>query len=238
MLPRKQYLARPDLLVKNKVQIIAANLDQLVIVSSTKEPQFKPGLVDRFLISAKSEELEAIVVINKIDLTNQTEFQAYADAWSSLGYHTLFTSAKTGYGMNELIPYLKTKSSVLAGHSGVGKTSLINAIQPSLNLNTREISRSTGKGVHATASVVMFPLDFGGWIADTPGIKVFGLTGINKANLCQYFPEMTKHDGECKFNNCLHLSEPGCVIKKAVKTGDIHEFRYLSYKRIFEQLND
>jgi len=236
VLSRKQYLAKPDLLVKNKIQIIASNLDQLVIVSSVQEPRFKPGLIDRFLVSAECEKLEAIIVINKIDLASRDEFNVYVDAWNSLGYQTIFTSAKTGHGLNELKLLLKAKSSVLAGHSGVGKTSLINAVQPSLNLNTSEISISTGKGVHTTASVVMFPLDLGGWIADTPGIKVFGLTGINRTNLYQNFPEMAKLEGECKFNNCLHISEPGCAVKKAVKSGDICEFRYLSYKRIFEKL--
>ncbi len=236
ILSRKQYLARPDALVKGKLQVIAANLDQLVIITSMKKPKFKPGLVDRFLVSAESENLKAAIVINKIDLADPDKFLDYADAWRMLGYPVIFTSAKTGAGLDGLITLFKDKSSVLAGHSGVGKSSLLNAIQPSLNLRTKEISKATGKGTHVTTSVIMYALDFGGWVTDTPGLKIFGLSGINKNNLLYHFPEIKDRTGKCRFNNCLHINEPDCAVKSAVDSGEIYEFRYLSYKRIWEKL--
>lgn len=236
VLPRSQYLARPVALVKGKVQVIAANLDQLVIISSIQNPKFKPGLIDRFLVSAINENLKAVIVLNKIDLAEKNIYSDYLDVWRSLGYPAIYTSAITGEGIEELLSLLKGKSSAMAGHSGVGKSSLLNAIKPSLNLATKEVSKYSDRGVHTTSSVVMFPLDNDSWVADTPGIKVFGLTGLDKKNLFLSFPEMTEFNDCCKFNNCLHISEPGCAVKKAVETGSISKFRYLSYIRIWEQL--
>lgn len=236
VLPRKQLLARPDVLDNKKMQVIATNLDQLVIITSTTKPRFKPGLVDRFLISAEYEDLKPIIVINKIDLVPQDKFENYASIWGSLGYCVAFTSAKDRLGLDDFITLLKDKTSVLAGHSGTGKSSLLNAIQPSLNLHTREISRASGRGVHATTTVRMYPLSFGGWVVDTPGLKVFGLSGIDRKNLWQYFPEMRNQQGNCRFDDCLHINEPGCAIKEAVGTRVISEFRYSNYKRIWRKL--
>lgn len=238
VLPRTQFLARPDVLDNRRVQVIAANLDQLVIITSTSKPRFKPGLVDRFLVSAEYEDLKAVIIINKIDLVPQDEFKNYASSWNSLGYNVAFTSAKNGLGLDDFKTLLKDKTSVLAGHSGVGKSSLLNAIQPSLNLHTREISAATGRGVHATASVRMYPLNFGGWVVDTPGLKAFGLSGINRKNLWQYFPEIKNKRESCRFDDCLHINEPGCAIKEAVGTHVISEFRYSSYKRIWKKLSN
>ncbi|MCP4582537.1 MAG: ribosome small subunit-dependent GTPase A [candidate division Zixibacteria bacterium] len=237
VLPRRQLLSRPDILVKGKKQVIAVNLDQLVIITSTKDPQFKPGLIDRFLICAEIEKLQAAVVINKVDLADPKEFLVYAEAWESAGYRVIFTSALNGSGLTEFANLLKDKSSTLAGHSGVGKSSLLNAIQPQLNIRTKQISKTSGKGVHTTTSVIMHPLTFGGWVADTPGLKVFGLSGATRSNLCTFFPEMTEHD-DCRFNDCVHLNEPDCAVKAAVESGNISEFRYNNYKKIYEQLLD
>ena len=192
---------------------------------------------DRFLVSAENEKLKASVVINKVDLAGQAEFGLYSEAWTSLGYQTIFTSAETGEGLAKLISLLRGQTSVLAGHSGVGKSSLLNAIQPHLNITIGEISRSTGRGVHTTTSMVMYPLDFDAWVTDTPGLKVFGLSGIDQENLYHNFPEMSKFEGLCKFNDCLHISEPGCAVKKAVETGTIHNFRYQSYQKMLSELN-
>lgn len=236
VLPRKQFLARPDVMDNEKMQVIAANLDQLVIITSTMKPRFKPGLVDRFLISAEHENLESVIIINKIDLAPPVEFKNFISTWSSLGYNVAFTSAKDKIGLDDFADFLKHKTSVLAGHSGVGKSSLLNAIQPSLDLHTREISQTTEKGVHATSAVRMYPLDFGGWVVDTPGLKVFGLSGIDKKNLWYCFPEMRNYQGHCRFNDCLHINEPGCAVKEAVEMKTISEFRYSSYKRMWESL--
>jgi len=236
IMPRQQYLARPDLLVKGQRQIIAANLDQLVIISSTRAPKFKPGLVDRFIVNAEHENLKPAIVINKIDLAGDAEFAEFAGTWRKLGYTVAFTSAITGEGLSGLIGILKDKTSVLAGHSGVGKSSLLNALDSKLHLRTREISIATGKGVHTTTSVIMYPMPMGGWVTDTPGLKVFGLTHYRPEHIADCFAEMRGLAGSCRFGDCLHVSEPGCSIKAAVGSGGIAEFRYESYLKIINEL--
>jgi ribosome biogenesis GTPase len=237
VLPRRQYLSRPDLLNPDKKKIIAANLDQLVIVVSTKDPPFRAGLVDRFLVSAEKESLKAIIVINKIDLSNRKRFAEYEKNWILLGCEQVYTSAMNGAGIDDLKSILRNKTSALAGHSGVGKSSLLNVIQPSLNIKTQKISRASGKGVHTTTSVVFYPLDIGGWVADTPGLKVFGLTGITRKNLDRFFPDFAEKIDRCKFADCLHISEPDCAVKQAVATGEIFESRYQSYLKLWNQLD-
>ena len=236
VLPRKQYLVKPGLLSPEKRQVIAANLDQLVIVSSTENPKFKAGLIDRFLVSAEKENLKAIIVINKIDLCPADEFKTYEDIWAGIGYRVFFTSATEKVGLDQLSEALTGKSSALAGHSGVGKSSLLNAIQPSLDLKTGGISKSTGRGVHTTTSVVFHHLGFGGWVADTPGLKVFGIADIVRKDLYHCFPEFINHIDNCRFDNCQHMDEPGCAIKKAMENGIIAESRYRSYQKLWQQL--
>lgn len=238
ILDRKQVLARPDILVKGKTQVFATNLDQLVVVSSTRSPDFKPGLIDRFLVSAEIEKLKAAIVINKIDLASKEEFISYANAWESAGYQVVFTSAKNHLGLDSFKKLLYEKSSVLTGHSGVGKSSLLNAIQPDLNLQTRQISRYSGKGVHTTSSVIMYPLENSGWVVDTPGLKIFGLSGIGKKRLYECFPEIRDHEENCRFADCSHINEPDCAIKESVKNGRISEFRYQSYKKFWQQMDN
>ena len=237
ILPRRQFLARPDLLVKGQTQIIAANLDQLVVVSSTRAPRFKPGLIDRFIVNAEYENLQPAIVINKTDLADSSGFTDYAKVWRKLGYPVVFTSAKTGEGLPGLLDVLKEKSSVFAGHSGVGKSSLLNALDSRLQLKTREISEATGRGVHTTTSVIMYPLACGGWVTDTPGLKVFGLTGFKREYIPDCFLEMRKLKASCRFSDCIHISEPGCLVKAAVESGEIARFRYESYLKIISELN-
>lgn len=237
VLPRKQSVYRPDILGKSTHQVIATNLDQLIIVSSTQDPKFKPGLVDRFLVSAEIFGLPAVVIINKIDLQEPANYYRHSSVWGKLGYRVIFTSAKTREGIPEVIEILRAKTSTFAGHSGVGKSSLLNAIQPDLKIRTREISKSSGRGVHTTTSVIMYPLDFGGWVADTPGLKIFGLVESEKTSLQDYFPEFAAYENQCKFTNCQHRDEPGCRIKRAVDEGEVAGFRYHSYLKLWDQLD-
>lgn len=237
VLPRKQYLSRPDKITPTRRQVIVSNLDQLVIVSSTLEPQFKAGLVDRFLVSAEKENLPAAIVINKIDLKQPRYFNEYADAWRAAGYKVIFTSALEGNGLEEFKNLLKDKTSALSGHSGVGKSTLINAIQTDLNLRIESISKYTGKGVHTTTSVTMHPLDIGGWVVDTPGLKIFGISDIEKSDLAEYFPDINKLSAGCRFDDCHHINEPDCAVKKAVGSGMLFTDRYKSYKRLWEELD-
>jgi len=237
VLPRKQYLSRPDKITPDRRQVIATNLEQLVVVTSTSQPQFKAGLVDRFLVSAERENLAAAVVINKIDLKNPEKFTDYADSWRKAGYTVLFTSAKEKLGLDEFKNLLENKSSVLTGHSGVGKSTLINSIQPHLDLKTKKVSHYTGKGVHTTTSVNMYPLDFGGWIIDTPGLKIFSLADIEKSELADYFPEISELSEGCRFDDCNHINEPDCSIKQALNEGKLFEGRYESYRKLWEQLD-
>ena len=176
ILPRKQILRKPEVYLKKRQQVIAANMDQLVIITSTTRPTFKPGLVDRFLVSAENDNLEAIVVINKIDLRPAEDFQEYLQAWNGLGYRVICVSAKTGQGIEDLSKVLQDKESALAGHSGVGKSSLLNAIDRRLVLKISDISDATGRGVHTTSYARMYHLGIGGWVVDTPGLKVFSIS--------------------------------------------------------------
>ena len=234
--PRKQVLSRPDVYVKDRRQIIVANLDQLMIITSTTKPHFSAGLVDRLLVNAESQAIKAIVVINKIDLENEAGFAHYAKTWRDCGYPVIFTSAVTQDGLADLTATLKDKTSALAGHSGVGKSSLINEIDPSLDLKIRVISDATGKGVHTTAAVRMFPLKIGGWIADTPGLKVMTIADIDKKDLQLHFPDFRNHIDDCRFSDCIHINEPDCGIKDAVKKGRVAEYRYQSYQRLWHEL--
>jgi ribosome biogenesis GTPase / thiamine phosphate phosphatase len=237
VMPRGRILARQDVYVKGRKQIIAANLDQLVIISSTAEPVFKPGLVDRFLISAEKNELSPVIIINKIDIQNTDEFAPMIDAWKALKYQVIAVSAKNGDGIEEVATMLANKTSAFAGHSGVGKSTIINALAPKLALKTSEISSATGKGIHTTSMVRMFPLIGGGWIIDTPGLKVFDISEIKPDDLKKYFPEINERANDCRFDDCNHLNEPGCAVKEAVETGAIAAFRYQSFEKFWQELS-
>ncbi len=238
VLPRSSSLSRPDILNKEKIQVIAANVDQLIIICSTDKPQFKPGLVDRYLVLAEKEKVKPVIVLNKIDLRNPAEFAGYLDVWKRIGYHICFTSAANGEGIEEVAKILRNKISVTTGHSGVGKTTLINSIIPELRLKTQEISRATGKGVHTTSAAIMYPLADGGWIIDTPGLKVLDISIVSEKELQDCFPEFDGLRERCQFGDCLHLSEPNCAVKRAVAEGGIAEFRYQSYQRFLREIAD
>jgi ribosome biogenesis GTPase / thiamine phosphate phosphatase len=241
ILPRRNKLSRPATTTGQRVfeQVIVSNADQVVPVFAAASPPPKWGLLDRYLISAEASSLHSQICINKIDLTHDDDdLKAALDAYRRIGYAVHLVSAITGEGLDELKQVLKGRLSVFIGKSGVGKTSLLNAIQPGLGLRVKEISRGDqGKGMHTTTHLEMFSLDFGGTIVDTPGMREFGLWDVTKDDLALLFPEMADLVGRCKFGlDCRHDEEPGCAIRKAVVSGSISPHRYQSYMRLMEEL--
>ncbi len=239
VLPRRNKLTRPAPVPGERVfeQVIVANADQVIPVFAAANPPPKWGLLDRYLVSAAAAGLPALICINKLDLARAGgELHETIAAYRRLGYPVLLASAKTGEGLDELREVLQGRVSVLVGKSGVGKTSLLNALQPDLGLRVRALSRIE-KGRHTTSHLEMFPLDFGGALVDTPGMREFGLWNIRADELAALFPEMQPLVGRCKFRlDCRHDEEPGCAIRKAVMAGQISPQRYKSYLRLAEEL--
>ena len=213
-------------------QVIVANAHQIVAVASTLMPPLNFRTLDRFLILAEAGDMEAVICLNKMDLVDTTQREEFADAFANyekLGYRVLYTSINIPKSLEALHHALKDKFSVIIGASGVGKSSLLNALQPNLGLRVGEVGIKTQKGRHTTTLVELFPLDFGGEVADTPGIREVGLWDVDTENLEHYFPEMASYLGNCKFNDCAHVAEPDCAVQDAVETGEIHPERYRSY---------
>ena len=237
VLPRRSVLARPDVFYGHLKQVIAANADQLLIVASWRDPIFWPELTDRYLIAAERNNLSPILCVNKIDLAQDVaDCQSALRPYLHLGYRVLFTSALTGKGVSELREVLRGRMTVLAGLSGVGKSSLLSASQPGLQLRTGEVSDRSGEGQHVTSQVNLFRLDIGGFVVDTPGIREFGLSGLRRAELARFYPEMTAMEGGCRFNDCSHLHEPGCAVQAAMRQGLVSAMRYHNYQKIYECL--
>jgi ribosome biogenesis GTPase len=239
---RKNYITRSSPHNKNQHHIIASNLDQSLLFVTLKDPKTSLGFIDRFLITAEAYQIPAIIVFNKIDLLNEVDTEKLnwvQNIYEPIGYKVIKTSLKENIGMLELEKILKDKTSLLSGHSGVGKSTFINHLFPNFNLKTQEVSDWSGKGMHTTTFAEMFDLPGGGKIIDTPGIRELGLYNINKNELAHYFPEMNALLGECQFNDCIHINEPGCAIKKAVSENrdSINEERYFSYLNILESLD-
>jgi ribosome biogenesis GTPase len=241
VLPRDSKLSRPAPVPGQRVfeQVIVSNADQIVPVFSAANPTPKWGLLDRYLVSAEASGLPALIVINKLDLAwKNPELDAEIEIYRRIGYPVLLASALTGEGVEELRQTLQGKLSVFIGKSGVGKTSLLNAIQPGLGLRVKAVSNGeVGKGRHTTTHLEMFELDFGGALVDTPGMREFGLWDITAEELADLFPEMAEYVGQCKFGlSCRHDREPGCAIRKAVMAGAVSPYRYQSYMRLREEL--
>jgi ribosome biogenesis GTPase len=237
VLPRRSVLARPDVFASHLQQVIVANADQLLIVASWREPAVWLELIDRYLIAAERHNLLPVICVNKVDLAEDealchAELRPYVD----LGYRVLFTSALTGTGVDDLRDLLRDKTTVLAGLSGVGKSSLLAAVQPGLKLRTSNVSDS-GEGRHTTTQVTLLKLDPGGFVVDTPGIREFGVSGLDKSELVRFYPEIAAVAGECRFGNCSHLNEPDCAVREAVRLGHVPEARYHSYQKIYVTLS-
>jgi ribosome biogenesis GTPase len=216
-------------------QVIVANPDQAVFVFSCTRPEMRPGMLDRLLVGAEKQHLPVLIVANKVDLVGMVQAEQKFSHYASLGYPLMYTSAKSALGTLELKKRLQGKLSVFAGPSGVGKSSLLNAIQPGLGLAVRAISQVTDKGRHTTVVRQLFPLEGGGYVADTPGLKAMALWDILPEELDGYFPELRQLVDSCQFNNCTHTHEPGCAVLAAVQSGQVHPDRYASYVHMRHQ---
>ncbi len=213
-------------------QIILANPDQLVIVFACANPEPHLRMLDRFLVIAEKQKIQAVIVANKADLVQAEAAQEMFGIYTKLGYNVIYTSAKTGMGVPDLIDALSGKISALAGPSGVGKSSLLNVVQPELGLHVREVSEATSKGRHTTQVRELFPLDVGGYVADTPGIRSLALWDTEPEELDAYFVELRDLVANCQFSDCTHSHEPGCAVRKAVEQGTVSPERYTSYLRL------
>ena len=232
---RTRVLSRPTSGRPDIEQVLVANPDQAVFVFSCAEPDPNFRMLDRFLVVTEREDIPAIICANKIDLVLPRSAKAEFGLYPKLGYPVIYTSAVSGKGMRKLENALKGKISVMAGPSGVGKSSLLNVIQPDLGLRTKEVSDWSGKGVHTTVVPELIPLEMGGYVADTPGVKAFGIWDIEADELDAYFPEMRDLVADCAFSDCTHLHEPDCAIIAAVEAGEIAPERYDSYLRIRQE---
>jgi ribosome biogenesis GTPase / thiamine phosphate phosphatase len=238
---RHNYINRQSPSHRMQHHIVAANIDQSFLIVTLKDPRTSQGFADRWLVTCEAYHVPAVLLFNKTDLYRNKEeekFQAWKEMYTAIGYRIIRMSVATGEGLDEVKRLLRDKISLLSGHSGVGKSSFLNALFPGLGLKTQDVSGWSGKGIHTTTFAEMFDLPEGGHIIDTPGMREFGLVNISKAELSGYFPEMRALAGLCQFNNCLHLEEPGCKIKQAVSEGVIAANRYDSYCAILASIEE
>jgi ribosome biogenesis GTPase len=234
--PRQRMLSRLAPTPRGEYQqIIIANPDQAVFVFACAQPELRPGMLDRFLVVVEKQHLPVLIVANKVDLVGIAQAEQRFSHYYNLGYPLIYTSAKIELGIFELKKRLVGKLSVFIGPSGVGKSSLLNMIQPGLGLSVRSVSRATQKGRHTTVVRQLFPLAGGGYVADTPGLKAMALWDILPEELDGYFPELRELVGGCQFSDCTHTHEPGCAVLAAVERGQVHPARYASYVRMRNQ---
>jgi ribosome biogenesis GTPase len=231
--PRKSLFVRMAPLPQGTYQqILVANLDQVLFVFACAQPAPRYGMLDRYLVIAEKQKIPATIVANKVDLVGVELAQQMFELYSQIEYKVIYTSARTGEGINEVKKLLRNKISLLTGPSGVGKTSLLNAVQPGLGLEVRNVSKVTKKGRHTTVFREMFPLEEDGYVVDTPGWKALALWDIEPEELDGYFPEFRSLVKDCQFSDCTHVHEPGCAVLAALDRGDIFPSRYQSYIRM------
>ena len=230
--PRKNYIIRKSINLSKQAHIIASNLDQAVLIATLVSPRTSLGFIDRFLITAEAYRIPAKLIFNKCDLLDKEQSaiqQQTIKLYQKIGYECFSVSSFDKTQIEKLRSVFKNKKTLVAGHSGVGKSTFINALEPSLTIKTGEISAAHSKGTHTTTFAELHALSFGGDIIDSPGIKELGLVEMKKEEVGHYFPEIRALMNKCKFNNCIHVNEPKCAVLEAVKNGDISEERYISY---------
>jgi len=241
--PRKSRLSRPDPFHPHREHIIVANIDAVLIVLSVREPDLSPGLIDRFLVAVESRDLEAGIILNKIDLDPEATYEPVVETYRALGYPVFPFSAEPGSAqfdaaVADVREFLHDKTTTLLGHSGVGKSSIANVLDPSLELRIGAVSEGTGRGQHTTTTVSLLPLPWGGYLVDTPGIREFGIWDMEERELGHWFRDIEPLVHDCKFNDCLHENEPHCAVKAAVEQGELPAWRYESYLRILASLRN
>ncbi|RXG24750.1 ribosome small subunit-dependent GTPase A [Leeuwenhoekiella aequorea] len=234
---RDNYIIRKSVNLSKQTHIIAANIDQCFLIVTLNNPPTFTAFIDRFLVTCEAYHIKAILLFNKVDTFSEEEFgevKYLAEMYREIGYTCVGVSAKTGKNVDQVKEMMLGKTSMFSGHSGVGKSTLVNALEPSLDLKTKEISGQHMQGQHTTTFAEMFDLTFEARIIDTPGIKGFGVVDIEKEELGNYFPEFFALKDQCKFNNCLHIEEPKCAVKEALENDELSWSRYQSYKQIIE----
>ncbi len=238
VLPRRSGLARADSFDTHLRQLLVANIDQLLIVAAWREPRIWFQMIEEYLIGATRNHLQTIICVNKVDLADHVlECRVALQPFVEMGHRVVFTSTVTGYGVAELRELIAGRTTVLAGLSGVGKSSLLTAVDPTLNLKTGEVSNlKSREGRHTTTQAVLHPLADGGYVIDTPGIKDMGLLGLYPEDLLDYYPEVADVLGKCRFRNCSHQKEPGCAVQTAVSDGRILEWRFQNYQNLYNKL--
>jgi ribosome biogenesis GTPase len=238
---RTNYVARVSPHNKHQHHIIASNLDQSILLATLVSPKTSMGFIDRFLVSSASFHIPAILVFNKSDLYRKKEMDQlnrYREIYEAVGYEVLLISVLNNTGLDKIRERIQDKTTLLSGHSGVGKSSFINSLFPDFQLATSEVSEWSGKGLHTTTFAEMFDLPGGGSIIDTPGLREFGLVDISRQELSHYFPEMLQQFHHCRFNNCMHINEADCGVKAGLAFGTVSEERYLSYRAILDTISD
>lgn len=241
ILPRKNYVVRQSPRKKHFVHFLASNVDQAVLLVTIVEPKLKQGFIDRFLLMTEPYDIPVTVVFNKCDLYQEADLDVYnymKAIYESIGYRVMLCSATRGDGLSDLAAVLKDKVSLIAGQSGVGKSTIVNAIDEKMDIDTQELSDYSGKGQHTTTFAEMHSLSFGGQIIDTPGIKTLGFNHLEEKDIAHNFRELFALSVDCKFGNCMHRQEPHCAVKAALEEGRISELRYFNYLQLLEEVED